>query len=195
MLSIGTTRRAQRGMLREWRLHALSVFSLAVAFVCLGAALLVVTNLRAVEDRWAHAGRVSVYLKDSISTPDVEALKSALTATAGVKSVRYISSGQARQTSRRPEKNLAGLAQEAFLLPSRSSAARHGRRRAHRDGHQAREIAGCRRDRDLPGLDRSPGPPGARRCCRLGHSRPGGVRLGAGWQDPFAWRSSVGAPR
>ena len=31
--SIGTTRRARRGMLREWRLHALSVFSLAVAFV------------------------------------------------------------------------------------------------------------------------------------------------------------------
>ncbi len=115
MLSIGTTRRAQRGMLREWRLHALSVFSLAVAFVCLGAALLVVTNLRAVEDRWAHAGRVSVYLKDSISTPDVEALKSALTATAGVKSVRYISSGQARQDFAQTEKkNLAGLAQEAF---------------------------------------------------------------------------------
>ncbi|NOU33043.1 MAG: ABC transporter permease [Polyangiaceae bacterium] len=115
MLSIGTTRRAQRGMLREWRLHALSVFSLAVAFVCLGAALLVVTNLRAVEDRWAHAGRVSVYLKDSISTPDVEALKSALTATAGVKSVRYISSGQARQDFAQTEKkNLAGLSQEAF---------------------------------------------------------------------------------
>ena len=58
----------RRGMVREWRLHALSVFSLAVAFVCLGAALLVVTNLRAVEERWAHAGRASIYLKDG-ATP------------------------------------------------------------------------------------------------------------------------------
>jgi len=37
-------------MMREWRLHALSVFSLAVAFVCLGAALLVARIQRAVID-------------------------------------------------------------------------------------------------------------------------------------------------
>ena len=77
--SIGTTRRARRGMLREWRLHALSVFSLAVAFVCLGAALLVLTNLRAIEERWAHAGRASIYLKDNAQAQDVESLKLALT--------------------------------------------------------------------------------------------------------------------
>jgi cell division transport system permease protein len=57
MISASTSRRARRGMVREWRLHALSVFSLAVAFVCLGAALMVVANLRVVEERWAHAGR------------------------------------------------------------------------------------------------------------------------------------------
>jgi len=62
-------------MLREWRLHALSVFSLAVAFVCLGASLLVVTNLRAIEERWAHAGRASIYLKDNAQAQDVESLK------------------------------------------------------------------------------------------------------------------------
>jgi cell division transport system permease protein len=102
-------------MLREWRLHALSVFSLAVAFVCLGAALLVVTNLRAVEERWAHAGRVSVYLKDSVSTPDVELLKSALAATPGVKSVRYISSAQARQDFVHSDaKGTVGIPQDAF---------------------------------------------------------------------------------
>ena len=31
MISVSTTRRAHRGMVREWRLHALSIFSLAVA--------------------------------------------------------------------------------------------------------------------------------------------------------------------
>ncbi len=71
--SIGTTRRARRGMLREWRLQALSVFSLAVAFVCLGAALLVLTNLRAIEERWAHAGRASIYLKDNAAALKREA--------------------------------------------------------------------------------------------------------------------------
>jgi len=95
--SIGTTRRAQRGMMREWRLHALSVFSLAVAFVCLGAALLVLTNLRAVEERWSHAGRASIYLRDSATQTDVETFKAALSAVPGITSVRYVSSGQARQ--------------------------------------------------------------------------------------------------
>lgn len=96
LLSVSTTRRARRGMVREWRLHVLSVFSLAVAFVCLGAALLVVTNLRAVEQRWAHAGRASVYLKDGATQDEVDALRLALGRVSGVSAVRYVSSGDAR---------------------------------------------------------------------------------------------------
>lgn len=116
--SIGTTRRARRGMLREWRLHALSVFSLAVAFVCLGAALLVLTNLRAIEDRWAHAGRASIYLKDNAAAQDVEQLKSALAAVPIVTNVRYVSASQARaefgQKEAGPRAELAALPVEAF---------------------------------------------------------------------------------
>jgi cell division transport system permease protein len=118
MLSDSTARRARRGMMREWRLHALSVFSLTVAFVCLGAALLVVTNLRALEQRWAHAGRASVYLKDGASQDDVDALRAALLRIPGVNEVRYVSSGDARiefgerELQARPE--LAALPVEAF---------------------------------------------------------------------------------
>jgi cell division transport system permease protein len=118
--SIGTTRRARRGMLREWRLHALSVFSLAVAFVCLGATLLVLTNLRAVEERWAHAGRASIYLKDNAAAPDVEALKSALANVSIVTGVRYVSAAQARTEFGKKELGggtrgeLAALPVEAF---------------------------------------------------------------------------------
>jgi cell division transport system permease protein len=104
-------------MLREWRLHALSVFSLAVAFVCLGAALLVVTNLHAIEERWAHAGRASIYLKDSATQQDVEMFKSALSAVPGITKVRYVSSGQARQDFGANEDGkgeLAALPAEAF---------------------------------------------------------------------------------
>jgi cell division transport system permease protein len=116
--SIGTTRRARRGMLREWRLHALSVFSLAVAFVCLGAALLVLTNLRAIEERWAHAGRASIYLKDNAAAQDVESLKTALGNVPIVTNVRYISASQARsefgQKETGPRAELAALPVEAF---------------------------------------------------------------------------------
>lgn len=115
--SIGITRRAQRGMLREWRLHALSIFSLAVAFVCLGSALLVVTNLRSVEERWARAGRASIYLKESATQAEVDAFRAALVAVPGVTKVRYVSSGQARTDfgAQEGEKSdLASLPVEAF---------------------------------------------------------------------------------
>lgn len=116
--SFATTRRARRGMLREWRLHALSVFSLAVAFVCLGAALLLLTNLRSVEERWARAGRASVYLKDSATPEEVEAFKQALGMVPGITAVRYVSSGQAKQDFGQKEAGakgeLAGLPVETF---------------------------------------------------------------------------------
>jgi cell division transport system permease protein len=116
--TFGTTRRAQRGMLREWRLHALSVFSLAVAFVCLGAALLVVTNLRSIEERWSHAGRASIYLKDNATQADIDGFKAALDRVPGITNVRYVSSGQAhadfgvQEVTTHPE--LAALPVEAF---------------------------------------------------------------------------------
>jgi cell division transport system permease protein len=118
MFSGSTTRRARRGMVREWRLHALSVFSLAVAFVCLGASLLVVTNLRALEDRWARAGRASVYLKDGATQEEVDALRAALARVRGVNGVRYLSSGDARtefgQRELSSKGELAALPVEAF---------------------------------------------------------------------------------
>ncbi len=103
--------------MREWRLHALGVFSLAVAFVCLGAALLVVTNLRAAELRWSHAGRASVYLKDASGQDDVDALRAALARVPGVTGVHYVSSGDARAEFGRElagQSELAGLPVEAF---------------------------------------------------------------------------------
>jgi cell division transport system permease protein len=118
MLSESTWRRARKGMMREWRLHALSVFSLGVAFVCLGASLLVVENLRAVERRWAHSGRASVYLKDAATEDEVDALRAALVRVAGVNAVRYVSSIDARQEFGQNEiqarSELAALPVEAF---------------------------------------------------------------------------------
>ena len=123
MLSVSTTRRARRGMVREWRLHALSVFSLAVAFVCLGAALIVVTNLQSLEERWMRAGRASGYLKDGATQDEVDGLRSALTRVAGVTSVRYVSSGDARTEFGQRELSSKG---ELAALPVEG----HSRRRS-----------------------------------------------------------------
>jgi cell division transport system permease protein len=117
LFSSPTGRRAQRGMRREWRLFLLSVFSLTVAFVCLGASLLVVTNLRAVEERWARAGRASVYLRDDAMQADVEAVTTALQKVPRVTKVRYVSSGDARTDFMKAQDErgeLAALPVEAF---------------------------------------------------------------------------------
>ncbi|GAC1352640.1 MAG: permease-like cell division protein FtsX [Polyangiales bacterium] len=92
----GSIDRAKRGLAAEWRLHALSVVSLSVAFVCLGAALLIVVNLQVLKERWGHTGRASVYLKDGAPPAQVEAIVSALKLTPEVVAVRYLSPSDAR---------------------------------------------------------------------------------------------------
>jgi len=81
----------------DLRLHLLTVFSLAVAFVCLAAALLVVSNVAALRDRWSHAGRATVYLRDGASESEIAALRGALEGTAGVRKVRVVTPVEARR--------------------------------------------------------------------------------------------------
>jgi cell division transport system permease protein len=112
-----------RRALRTWRagrsdikLHLNSIFSLAVAFVCLAAALLVVTNIAAVRDRWSHAGRATVYIKEGTSAEDVQSLATALGGTASVKKVRIVSAAEARRevVTDEGDKTLAALPTSAF---------------------------------------------------------------------------------
>ncbi len=100
----------------NWRVQLLSIFSLAVAFVCLASALLVVTNLALVRDRWSRAGRATVYLRDDASTEDVKALVKALEATPGVDGVRFVSREAARTevVAESGDPELAALPPEAF---------------------------------------------------------------------------------
>jgi cell division transport system permease protein len=100
----------------DFRLHVLSVFSLSVAFVCLASALLVVTNIAAVRDRWSRAGRATVYLRDTAGEAEVADLSRALEATAGVKRVRHVSNVEARRevVTDENDKVLASLPPSAF---------------------------------------------------------------------------------
>ena len=119
----GGVESGNRGRLRtwragrsDWRLQVLSIFSLAVAFVCLAAALLVVTNIAAVRDRWSRAGRATVYLQANASETDIADLTRALESTAGVKRVRLVTSAEARRevVSDEADPALAALPPSAF---------------------------------------------------------------------------------
>jgi cell division transport system permease protein len=94
MSAVGRVWRSGRG---DAKVYLLSVFSLAVAFVCLASALLVVFNLRAIEARWARAGRISVYLRDGTTNDQVAQLRKALEQTPAVASTRHVTAADARK--------------------------------------------------------------------------------------------------
>lgn len=89
--------RAFRGAKHDWRLHLLSVFSVAVAFVCLTATLLAVVNVDRVRERWASLGRASVYLRREAAPPQIDEIERALKSSEGVVAVRRVSSEEARR--------------------------------------------------------------------------------------------------
>jgi cell division transport system permease protein len=108
--------RAWRGGRSDWKLHLLSVFSVAVAFVCLASALLVVVNVAALRDRWAHSGRASVYLQEGADADAIRVLEQALRDTPGVSTVNFVSSNDARREvlGNGSDRLLASLPAEAF---------------------------------------------------------------------------------
>jgi cell division transport system permease protein len=108
--------RAWRGGRSDWKLHLLSVFSVAVAFVCLTAALLVVVNVAELRDRWARAGRASIYLQQNASEGAIQDLERALRDSAGVSAVRFVSTDDARRDvlANASDPVLAALPPEAF---------------------------------------------------------------------------------
>jgi cell division transport system permease protein len=108
--------RAIRAALADLRLNLLSVFSVAVAFVCLSATLLVFVNFDAVKQRYAETGQASVYLKPGVDEKTIDEVESALTQAPGVKTVRYVSSDAARREALNltSDDALARLPEEAF---------------------------------------------------------------------------------
>jgi cell division transport system permease protein len=108
--------RAWRGTKNDWRLHALSVFSVAVAFVCLASALLVVVNVSHVKDRWSSTGRASVYLKKGADRQQIATIERALRESDGVTEVKFVSSEDARRelTGQSDDPIVDSLPTEAF---------------------------------------------------------------------------------
>ncbi|MFO0569180.1 MAG: permease-like cell division protein FtsX [Polyangiaceae bacterium] len=108
--------RAWRGSKNDWRLHLLSIFSVAVAFVCLASAVLVVVNVHGIRLRWAETGRASVFLKPDATPEQIDSLQKALRQTQGVTEVRLVTSEEARRevTASKSDEVLGALPVEAF---------------------------------------------------------------------------------
>lgn len=108
--------RAWRGARNDLRLYLLSVFSVAVAFICLGASLLTVFNVQALKSRWENTGRLSVYLKAGSLPEEIASIKAALTKTTGVGDIRYVTAKEARSEllATTGDSLFESLADEAF---------------------------------------------------------------------------------
>lgn len=107
--------RALRAGRHDWALSIGSVFSVAIAFVCLASALLVVANVQELRVRWSHTGRASVYLQPAAEQVDIDAIMTALRSTRGVVQVEHVTSELARkQLLSSGDEVLAGLPPEAF---------------------------------------------------------------------------------
>lgn len=109
--------RARRGLREERRLYFVAVSSLSVAFLCVAGALLAMTNLNRMAERWGESGRLSVYLNDGAPAPEVAQLRVVLEALPEVDDVEFLTSEDARALFLEQsdvQADLAALPAEAF---------------------------------------------------------------------------------
>ena len=88
-------REALVSLRRSGRSAAMSMGTIAIAFLTLGGFLLISSNLESVVDRWASAAEMSVYLRDDLTDDARDGLVDELRAHAAVADVEYVSREQA----------------------------------------------------------------------------------------------------
>jgi len=86
---------------RGGRSAAMSVGTIAIAFLTLGGFLLVSRNLESVVERWASAAEMSVYLRDDIDDATRDGLVAEMTAHPAVAGVEFVAKDQALQRFKR----------------------------------------------------------------------------------------------
>ena len=80
---------------RAARSTAMSIGTVAVAFLTLGGFLLVATNLQRLVDEWASAAEISVFLRDDVDDAARATLQAELAAHRAVAGVVYVSKDEA----------------------------------------------------------------------------------------------------
>ncbi len=149
-----TIRRAKRGFREEFRLYMVAVFSLTVAFLCLGGSMLAVANLNAIGERFGDTGRVTVYLKDDAAGEDISRLGAVLEGLPEVASVEYWKPAEARahfleETDLASE--LSSIPKDAF--PASLEVTLRSGRNAPRTSHMVQRIREFRAVQDVERYD------------------------------------------
>jgi cell division transport system permease protein len=95
---------------RSGRAVAMSIGTIAIAFLALGGFLLVSGNLQRAVERWMEAAEVSVYLRDEIGREEREAIEAALKLRSGVLAVDFVGKDEALSRFRSGFPELADVA-------------------------------------------------------------------------------------
>ena len=98
---------------RSGRSAAMSIGTIAVAFLTLGGFLLASANLQAMVDQWASAAELSVYLRDDVDDETRQALAEELTAHSAVAGVEFVTKDEALARFRRDFPELAEVTESA----------------------------------------------------------------------------------
>lgn len=108
--------RAARAMREDLRLHLVAISSLTVAFLCLASALVAITNLSSIAERWGEEGRMSIYLADGADAGDVEQLRLLLEGLPEVSDVDHVTAqaAQTQMTGEDGNSELAGIPADLF---------------------------------------------------------------------------------
>ena len=109
--------RARRGLREEMRLYLVAVSSLAVAFLCLGGALLALTNLSAIAQAWGQSSRMTVYLRDGAEAED-RSSETFLSTSSPTNSARVSAPDQAGRWRSGALDAINGARSMAFLIGS-----------------------------------------------------------------------------
>jgi len=94
---------------RAGRSALVSIGTIAIAFITLGGFLLLSVNVQGVLDRWLEAAEISVYLQDSATDVERQALDQMLRARPEVAGVEYVSKERALQRFRADFPELADV--------------------------------------------------------------------------------------
>jgi len=94
---------------RSGRSALVSIGTIAIAFITLGGFLLLSVNVQGMLDRWLEAAEISVYLQDTATDADRQALDQMLRARPEVAAVEYVSKERALQRFRADFPELADV--------------------------------------------------------------------------------------
>jgi len=101
--------------------QALTLGSVALAFVLLGSVFLIAQNLNRLTNHWGSGATVAVDLVERVAPADAARIKQALKETPGVKRVAWVSPGQAKKRLMRslgPDAKVVAGVEESFLPAS-----------------------------------------------------------------------------